>query len=484
MIFLTIFSLEYGQQLYYQMGYSSLTYLLIAVVLFFIPYNLILTDFVSYFRKDTGGIFSWMNYSYGFIFSSIGISIWYLSKVIYLVGSSSVSIQLSNIIYGKDISWKWHLLSLNNTETLAIIGIIYLFILTIVSRRSLKLIVKLNLIAFFSFVIINLFILLSSFTLLCLNNFHFQQPFILSHLSIYNLFHGPNKFYNSPIKVLGFLIFPIAMFGGFEAILGLIDYSKSPKQAPKVVFLCTCLIIILYIIIILLSGASSNWKEVLDVKGVNLYNLGVYIVKHQLELLMIDFGFSKIQALHIALNINRVIAIIGIVSFFNMPLMIYYPIRQSFEKISSLHIKNKLLKKNKYGIFENILYLQNSIIGILILLIGIFGNSAADIYYHILISSLISLLIPWLCISLSYIKFKIKQPNSSSYINKKMGILIGIIVSLTLIVTISINLITPFLDGELAYGLWQIIPIIVFILIGIIVGKSLKIKKAYEKTYS
>ena len=39
MIFMTVYSLGNGQQIYYQMGYAGITYIVIGIILFFIPYG-------------------------------------------------------------------------------------------------------------------------------------------------------------------------------------------------------------------------------------------------------------------------------------------------------------------------------------------------------------------------------------------------------------------------------------------------------------
>ena len=58
MIFMTVYVLRNGQQIFYQMGYASITYIIIGVLLFFIPYIFMISEISSAFSHNTGGIFS------------------------------------------------------------------------------------------------------------------------------------------------------------------------------------------------------------------------------------------------------------------------------------------------------------------------------------------------------------------------------------------------------------------------------------------
>ena len=65
MIFITVYGIANAQQVYYQMGYASITYLIIAAIFFFIPYCFIVAEMSSAFKDRHGGIFSWMTESVG-----------------------------------------------------------------------------------------------------------------------------------------------------------------------------------------------------------------------------------------------------------------------------------------------------------------------------------------------------------------------------------------------------------------------------------
>ena len=129
MIFMTCYGLGNGQQIYYQMGYAAITYVIIGVVLFFIPYTFMVSEMSSAFHDEKGGIFSWMRNSVGIKFSTVGAFLWYISAVIWWFSTSSICITLSTMIFGKDESETWHLFGLSNTGTTAIIGVIWFIII-------------------------------------------------------------------------------------------------------------------------------------------------------------------------------------------------------------------------------------------------------------------------------------------------------------------------------------------------------------------
>ena len=90
MIFMTVYSLGNGQQIYYQMGYAGITYIVIGIILFFIPYMFMVSEMSSAFSEEKGGIFSWMTKSVGLKFSTTGAFIWYIAAIICVVFSCSI----------------------------------------------------------------------------------------------------------------------------------------------------------------------------------------------------------------------------------------------------------------------------------------------------------------------------------------------------------------------------------------------------------
>ena len=96
------------------MGYSAIPWYILCALLFFIPYAFMMAEYGSAFRKETGGIYSWMEKSIGAKYAFIGTFMWYASYIIWMVNvASSIWIPLSTAISGFDktlgmrIIWKY-----------------------------------------------------------------------------------------------------------------------------------------------------------------------------------------------------------------------------------------------------------------------------------------------------------------------------------------------------------------------------------------
>lgn len=64
---------------------------------------------------------------------------WYTSYVIWLVNiSSGIMVTLSNAIFGKDTTQKWSILGLSSTQTLGLLGIVFIVVVTFFASKGMK----------------------------------------------------------------------------------------------------------------------------------------------------------------------------------------------------------------------------------------------------------------------------------------------------------------------------------------------------------
>ncbi len=63
MIFTSVFGFTNITRAYFLMGYSAIPWYILSALTFFIPYAFMIAEFGAAFRKETGGIYSWMNKS-------------------------------------------------------------------------------------------------------------------------------------------------------------------------------------------------------------------------------------------------------------------------------------------------------------------------------------------------------------------------------------------------------------------------------------
>lgn len=72
MIFTSVFGFANSPSAFYLMGYSAMPFYLFSALFFFIPFALMMAEMGSAYRKEEGGIYSWMNRSVGPRFAFIG----------------------------------------------------------------------------------------------------------------------------------------------------------------------------------------------------------------------------------------------------------------------------------------------------------------------------------------------------------------------------------------------------------------------------
>lgn len=65
MIFTSVFGFANSPSAFYLMGYSAIPWYIFSALLFFIPFALMMAEMGSAYRKEEGGIYSWMNNSVG-----------------------------------------------------------------------------------------------------------------------------------------------------------------------------------------------------------------------------------------------------------------------------------------------------------------------------------------------------------------------------------------------------------------------------------
>ena len=103
MIFTSVFGFANMPRSFYLMGYAAIPWYILSALVFFIPYAFMMAEYGAAYKKETGGIYSWMEKSVGPKYAFIGTFMWYASYIIWMVNvSSTLWIPLSNAIFGSD----------------------------------------------------------------------------------------------------------------------------------------------------------------------------------------------------------------------------------------------------------------------------------------------------------------------------------------------------------------------------------------------
>ncbi|MDI3519853.1 MAG: hypothetical protein PWQ34_2000 [Caldanaerobacter sp.] len=143
MIFTSVFGFTNIPRSFYLMGYGAIPWYLLSGITFFIPYAFMMAEYGSAFKEEKGGIYSWMEKSVNPKYAFIGTFMWYASYIIWMVNvSSSIWIPLSNAIFGKDTTSTWSLFGLKATQTLGLLGVIWVITVTYIASHGLKSISK------------------------------------------------------------------------------------------------------------------------------------------------------------------------------------------------------------------------------------------------------------------------------------------------------------------------------------------------------
>ena len=407
MIFTSVFGFANMPKAFFLMGYSAIPWYVISAILFFIPYAFMMAEFGSAFKKESGGMYSWMEKSVGGKYAFIGTFMWYASYMIWMVNvSSTIWIPLSNAIFGSDMTGTWSLFGLNSVQTLGILASLWIIVVTFISTKGIDKISKITSIGGTAVAILNL-VLLGGGILVLLLNGGLAQP-ITNIAEAFTT--SPNSAYGTPIAVLSFLTFAMFAFGGLEAIGGLVDQTKNAEKTfPKGIAISAVVISLGYAFGIFACGMFTNWSEVMSGSNVNLAN-ATYILMSNLGFKIgMGLGLGKVAALTVGawtarfVGLSMFLALSG--AFFTLT---YSPLKTLIQGAPKEIWPGKL-GELKNGMPVNAMIVQAVIVIVMILLIAFGGDDAAEFVAILTLMTNVAMTIPYMFISLAFPKFKKKQ---------------------------------------------------------------------------
>ncbi|EOU4902358.1 glutamate/gamma-aminobutyrate family transporter YjeM [Escherichia coli] len=286
MIFTSVFGFANSPSAYYLMGYSAIPFYIFSALLFFIPFALMMAEMGAAYRKEEGGIYSWMNNSVGPRFAFIGTFMWFSSYIIWMVSTSAkVWVPFSTFLYGSDMTQHWRIAGLEPTQVVGLLAVAWMILVTVVASKGINKIARITAVGGIAVMCLNLVLLLVSITILLLNGGHFAQDI--------NFLASPNPGYQSGLAMLSFVVFAIFAYGGIEAVGGLVDKTENPeKNFAKGIVFAAIVISIGYSLAIFLWGVSTNWQQVLSNGSVNLGNITYVLMK--------SLGVTLGNALHLS----------------------------------------------------------------------------------------------------------------------------------------------------------------------------------------
>lgn len=407
MIFTSVYGFTNMPRTFYLMGYNGIIWYIISAILFFIPYAFMMAEYGAAFRKEKGGIYSWMAKSVNPKFAFIVTFMWFSSNLIWMVSvSSSIWIPLSNVFTGKDTTSSWKLFGLSGPQTLALLGILLLVIITYVSSKGLNNISKITSIGGTVVALANVILILGGLIVLANNGFHTAQGF-----NIHQFLHSPNPSYQSPLGVLGFVVFAIFAYGGLEAIGGLVDQTENPKKTfPKGIKISAFVIVIGYAIGILSIGFFVNWNRDLMSPDVNMANIAYIVINYLGFYIGQAFGLSHSACVILGNFLSRFIglsmflALIG--AYFTLS---YSPIKQLIEGTPNDIWPNKWTRLNKENMPVTAMWIQAIIVILFILACSLGGDDSSKFFDHLILMGNVATTIPYMFLSFAFPFFKKKK---------------------------------------------------------------------------
>ena len=403
-IFTSVFGFTNIPRAFFLMGYSAITWYIFGAICFFIPYAFMMAEFGASFKEEKGGIYAWMQKSVGRKFAFIGTFMWFASYIVWMVSvSSSIWVPLSNLIFGTDKTSTWSLFGLTSSQTLGILGAIFVILITFLSSKGLNGIAKVASIGGIFVTSANVLLMVGSLIVFFANGFHAAQPLKLSEFT-----HSPNPAYRTVLAVLGFLVFAIFAYGGLEVVGGLVDQTENAnKTFPKGIKISAIVIGVGYSLAILMVGLFTNWQEVLSNPDVRMANVAYVIIKNLGVKLGEVFGLSphgiEIMGNWFARYIGLAMFLALLGAFFTL---IYSPLKQLIEGTPKEIWPEKWTKINENGMPVTAMWVQCIAVVAIITVAVITGGKSSSFLDYLILMGNVAMTIPTMFLAVSFIYFK------------------------------------------------------------------------------
>lgn len=177
MIFTSVFGFTNITRAYFLMGYSAIPWYILSALTFFIPYAFMIAEFGAAFRKETGGIYSWMNKSVNSKYAFIVTFMWYTSYIIWMVNvSNGIWVPFTNLIFGQDMTSSFAFIGLSAPKVIALLAILWMLAITFISSKGLDKIQKVTTVGGTFVALINVVLIVGAILVLIFNKFELAQP--------------------------------------------------------------------------------------------------------------------------------------------------------------------------------------------------------------------------------------------------------------------------------------------------------------------
>lgn len=477
MIFTSVFGFNNIPRSFYLMGYSSIPWYILSGLLFFIPYALMMAEYGAAFKKETGGIYSWMEKSIGPKYAFITTFMWYASYIVWMVNiSSGIWVVASTAIFGSDLTARLHIFGLNATQSMGLLGALLMTIFTLTASKGLNKITKVTSLGGIAVTLLNLVLLVGALTVFALNGFQLAQPIASIKEGFFN---SPNPNYQTIISTVSFMVFAIFAYGGIEVIGGLVDQTENAEKTfPKGITIAAIVISLGYALGIFFVGMFTNWEFVANKPGVHIGNFSYVTMENLGYQLGLAFNASESTSVMLGkimsryMGISMVLALTG--AFFTL---LYSPLKQLIEGTPT-EMWPKKLSKIEDDMPKNAMWIQWAIVVAFILGVSFGGQGAEAFFMKLTLMTNVAMTIPYLLIAYAFPAFKEKKEIEKPFVIFKTSTSVKVATFFTVVSVGFANITTiiePATKGHISDTIWMIVGPIFFSIL------ALGIYYRYEK---
>ena len=460
MIFTSVFGFTNIIRAYYLMGYGSIIWYVLAAVTFFLPFAFMLSEYGAAFKDSKGGIYSWMAESVNPKFAFVGTFMWYASYIVWMVNvGTGIWIPLSNGIFGVDKTQTMSFFGLNDVQSLGLLGVLWILLITFISSKGLDKIKKITSVGGTAVALLNVVLILGGIIILALNKGQMAEPVTAAAFTT-----SPNADYQSIISVFSFLVFAIFAYGGLEVVGGLVDETENAEVTfPKGVTISAIVIAIGYAVGIFIMGAFTNWTfaftQFSDAE-ITLGNVAYVAMNNMGYQLGLALHLPEATAVTVGMWVSRYmglsmfLALTG--AFFTL---IFSPLKQLIEGTPE-EIWPKSFSKRENGLPVVAMRVQAGIVIAIILAVS-FGGDSAKAFFDILVAMTnVSMTIPYMFLALAFLGFKKKDDIHKPFeIYKSKSFYKIAVFSVTFVVGFAnvFTIINPSLNGNVKETIFSIL---------------------------
>nr|WP_317282345.1 glutamate/gamma-aminobutyrate family transporter YjeM [uncultured Sellimonas sp.] len=469
MIFTSVYGFNNMPRSFYLMGYGAIPFFIISAILFFVPYAFMIAEYGSAFKDEKGGIFSWMEKSVGTKYAFVATFMWYTSYVIWLVNiSSGIMVPLSNAIFGTDTTSTWSLFGLTSTQTLGILGVIFILLVTFFASKGMKNIQKVASIGGIACMLLNVVLIAGALLVLIGNGGELAEPVT----SAASFIESPNPNYAGVLAMLSFLVYALFAYGGTEAVGGLVDETENPeKNFGKGLTIAAIIVAIGYSVGIFCVGIFTNWSDTLAAETVHQGNASYVIMNNLGYQLGAAFGASEAVCVQMGNWVGRIMGLSILLSLTGAVFTLSYsPLKQLIEGSPKGLLPEKFCKMDN-GMPKFALKIQAAVVIVFILLISMGGDTMTQ-FFNILVAMVnVAMTLPYMFIAAAFIKFKRNKNIPKSFVvfkNEKITIVFTIIVTAVVGFANFFTIINPALTGDVATTVWSIVGPLLFTVVALV----------------